>query len=59
MNAWEEVFLFSYRILNISTKNLKDKSLTSKVKENISHHEVLNTFIFKKSKIFRLQNSRE
>jgi hypothetical protein len=52
MNAWEELFLFSYRILNISTKNLKDKSLTSKVKENISHYAVPNTFIKKK----RIQN---
>jgi hypothetical protein len=51
MNAWEELFLFSYRILNISTKNLKDKSLTSKVKENISYYEVPNTFIKK-----RIQN---
>jgi hypothetical protein len=51
MNAWEEVFLFSYRILNISTKNLKDKFLTSKVKENISHYEVPNTFIKKNPKL--------
>jgi hypothetical protein len=36
---------FFYRILNISSQNLKDKSLTSKVKENISSYEVPNTFI--------------
>jgi hypothetical protein len=36
---------FFYRILNISPQNLKDKSLTLKVKENISSYEVPNTFI--------------
>jgi hypothetical protein len=59
MNAWEEVFLFSYRILNISTKNLKDKSLTSKGKENISHHEVPNTFILKKNPKFSVYKTAE
>jgi hypothetical protein len=59
MNAWEELFLFSYRILNISTKNLKDKSLTSKVKENISHYEVPNTFIKKKNSKFSVYKTAE
>jgi hypothetical protein len=59
MNAWEELFLFSYRILNISNKNLKNKSLTSKVKENISHYEGPYTFIKKKNSKFSVYKTAE